>query len=351
MAGYIDYDLELHLNTPAFLGGADQRAEWRTPPLKALLRQMWRLVVAKQENYQVARLRQREGELFGIADETARRRSQVVVMLDRWQAGTINQWGADTAVSHPEAPNGKVGAQLYLGYGPLSFQREAGTVLSDRGGAKRTALGREQSATLHLRAPAEQKGDIERTIQLVHLLGTIGGRSRNGWGSLRLVRRNPEDLRLVGHDDPEARSLLASISRRLEDCLDCDWPHALGCDAKGLLAWWTEPREKVDDVLRDLAELKIAFRTQFAFPAGKPPPTPLDRHVLAYPVTNHQVSAWPRDYRAPNQLRFKVIRDQNEKYRGFVYHLPWCENIGKEKALKVWRTVHGFLNKKCQRWP
>ena len=349
MAGYIDYDLELHLNTPAFLGGADQRAEWRTPPLKALLRQMWRLVVAKQVEYEVEALRKREGELFGIADKTARRRSQVMVMLGRWQAGTCKEWGADTAVPHPEVRNGSVGAQLYLGYGPLNFQGGR-TVLSDRGGAKRTALGREQSTRLYIRAPAAQKGDIERTIQLVHLLGTIGGRSRNGWGSLRLERTSPEGLRLFDHDDPKARSLLESISRPLERCLDCDWPHALGCDGKGLLAWWTEPREKDDDVLRDLAKLKIVFRTEFEFPQKGPHSDPLPRHVLAYPVTNHQVKDW-KNYRAPNQLRFKVIRDQNEKYRGFIFHIPWRKCIDKAQALEVWPKVHEVLDAQCRRWP
>lgn len=32
--------------TPAFLGNAEQSAQWRTPPFKALLRQWWRVVYA-----------------------------------------------------------------------------------------------------------------------------------------------------------------------------------------------------------------------------------------------------------------------------------------------------------------
>jgi CRISPR-associated protein Cmr1 len=32
--------------TPAFLGNAEQSAQWRTPPIKALLRQWWRVVYA-----------------------------------------------------------------------------------------------------------------------------------------------------------------------------------------------------------------------------------------------------------------------------------------------------------------
>ncbi len=32
---------QLRFQTPAFLGNAQQQAQWRTPPIKALLRQWW----------------------------------------------------------------------------------------------------------------------------------------------------------------------------------------------------------------------------------------------------------------------------------------------------------------------
>lgn len=32
---------QMDFATPAFLGNAEQRAQWRTPPIKALLRQWW----------------------------------------------------------------------------------------------------------------------------------------------------------------------------------------------------------------------------------------------------------------------------------------------------------------------
>jgi CRISPR-associated protein Cmr1 len=34
---------QISFTTPAFLGNAGQDAQWRTPPLKALLRQWWRV--------------------------------------------------------------------------------------------------------------------------------------------------------------------------------------------------------------------------------------------------------------------------------------------------------------------
>ena len=63
----------LSFTTPAFLGNASQQAQWRTPPVKALLRQWWRVAVAQEMGYCVERLRQRENQLFGTAPALAAR--------------------------------------------------------------------------------------------------------------------------------------------------------------------------------------------------------------------------------------------------------------------------------------
>jgi len=40
------FRLQMHFTTPAFMGNAEQNAQWRTPPIKALLRQWWRVAYA-----------------------------------------------------------------------------------------------------------------------------------------------------------------------------------------------------------------------------------------------------------------------------------------------------------------
>ena len=55
------------LNAPAFLGDADQKGVWRTPPIKAMLREWWRVVAAPAEEFCHQRLRPIEGMLFGNA--------------------------------------------------------------------------------------------------------------------------------------------------------------------------------------------------------------------------------------------------------------------------------------------
>lgn len=47
----------ISFTTPAFLGNAEQQAQWRTPPFKALLRQWWRVVKAPDFNYDYQKLR------------------------------------------------------------------------------------------------------------------------------------------------------------------------------------------------------------------------------------------------------------------------------------------------------
>ena len=114
--------LVLKLNSPAFLGDANQSSVWRTPPIKGLLREWWRIASAPSFNYKHETMREAEGRLFGNAwleDQFCK--SQVRIALQHWRAGKPG-WDSDEArVTHPEVKF-PVGSQLYLGYGPLVFQ-------------------------------------------------------------------------------------------------------------------------------------------------------------------------------------------------------------------------------------
>ena len=58
---------QVSFNTPAFLGNAEQQAQWRTPPFKAMLRQWWRVVKAPDVGYDHRELLKLENALFGSA--------------------------------------------------------------------------------------------------------------------------------------------------------------------------------------------------------------------------------------------------------------------------------------------
>jgi CRISPR-associated protein Cmr1 len=340
--------------TPAFLGNAEQAGQWRTPPIKALLRQWWRVAYAADQRgaVDVAALRTAEGRLFGVAadGDGESRQSQVRLRLNRWDTGRLTDWrGLDgERVLHPEVKGrdgrpAPVGAQLYLGYGPLTFAQGQTALKAN------AAIQAGEEATLGLAYPAgAEAARLDTALALMHRYGTLGGRSRNGWGSF-----------LLTPVDGGTPALAASLDHRLvadwQEALKLDWPYAIGRDATGPLIWQTEPLADWKLAMRRLAAIKIGLRTQKAFrlDTGKNAATPELRHWLSYPVTNHNVVSWKerdgkRDLRLPNSLRFKVRVDGDGRLRGAVFHVP-CRPPAQfkpdPKAIEaVWRQVHAYLD-------
>jgi len=351
----------VRFNTPAFLGNARQSGQWRTPPFKALLRQWWRVAAAREVGYDDKKLREKEGKLFGHAwlendrDEDGKaihaRASKIRVRLDAWTPGKLQDWGRDPTVFHPEvgAHGRKVGAHLYLGYGPLTYQ-QGGTSLK----ADTKAIDGGQHNVLRL-AWSDSEELLDCLPQLFQWFGTVGGRSRNGWGSFDLQSLDDIGFQPLRVDNP----ILANIVRPLDQCLRLDWPHALGSSDGRPLVWYTENRRQYwRETMQDLARIKIEFRTRFQFTDGKHGSFE-KRHLLAYPVTRHNVLGGQA--RLANQLRFKVIQTGNGQYRGLAYHLPcglpdaftsnqkgryWKE---ANQQIEVWQTVHQTLDQWMER--
>ncbi len=341
---WISRKYTLQFLTPAFLGGHDQSGQWRTPPFKALLRQWWRVAYAAEQKFQVdlGKMRELEGRLFGNAwlekqvgrqTESAASRSLVRMRLSRWVPGARRDWQGlePRPVVHPGVQQ-PIGAHLYLGYGPLIYDKnQRGTALKAP-----PAIQEGENAYFSLAFPESEQNVIERALLLMELFGTAGGRSRNGWGSFRLI---PEGSIL-----PPATLPL----RDWQEALELDWPHCIGKDSGGKLIWRTENTyADWKELMRDLACLKIALWTQF--PWGQT--TPDLRHWLSYPVTNHPVSLWQAvNLRLPNSLRFKVrcVDGDSKRLIGVIYHMPCSPppafNPNPAVLKQVWQQVHRLLD-------
>lgn len=336
---------QLQFHTPAFLGDATQSARWRTPPFKAQLRQWWRVAYAAQQRFavNVNEMRHMEGHLFGHAwleDDTddrgqkvAARRSEVRIRLSQWDAGTLKTWEPLASVTHKEVKF-PVGSDLYMGYGALVLERGARqpTLRAN------AAIQAKEQAQLSVAFPEVAAPLMNHALQLMHLYGTVGGRSRNAWGSYSLTQ--------AADSTPAASAPITPPTRALADCLKLDWPHALGADAQGPLVWQTQPHKDWAGLMKTLAQIKIALRTQFVFTTGKTQ-SPEDRHWLSYPVTNHSVASWGNNARLPNTLRFKVRPTANGLV-GVVFHMPHqppAEFRPDPKTLeRIWRQVHNHLD-------
>jgi CRISPR-associated protein Cmr1 len=336
----------LTFTCPAFLGNAQQVGQWRTPPIKALLRQWWRVVYAANQkgHVDVAAMRRVEGRIFGAAADSDGNssKSQVRLRLDRWDIGKQTSWSRlDTPVTHPEVKNrvgrpAPVGAHLYLGYGPLTFNN--GTALKAK-----AAIQASEHAMLLLTVPDGTCGDqLLRALALMNLYGTMGGRSRNGWGSFTLQPRHGTAAL------PAAQAALHTSPWR--EALMADWPHAIGSDDRQRpLIWQTASLPDWRAAMRRLAEIKIALRTQFKFTTGANAPAPEQRHWLSYPVTRHSVRAWGANARLPNSLRFKVRPETDGKsLRGVIFHMPCLPPPAfapdRPAIERVWQQVHQHLD-------
>jgi CRISPR-associated protein Cmr1 len=140
----------------------------------------------------------------------------------------------------------------------------------------------------------------------------------------------------------------ATPTRALDKCLGLDWPHALGADSHGPLIWHTQAHKDWAGLMRTLAEIKIALRTQFTFTTGKKQ-NPEERHWLSYPVTNHPVTSWGNNARLPNTLRFKVRPTGNDQLIGVIFHMPHQPpkefGANTQTLERIWRQVHNDLDK------
>ena len=351
---------EVRFLTPAFLGNAHQNGQWRTPPIKHLLREWWRVAYAADHgfNVDVAEMRREEGLLFGMATDGDSRKSLVRMRLTRWEGGkeTKKKWGKQElnkrleGVAHPEV--GQIGPKLYLGYGPLVVEKvvqagrrpEYATVLKNN-----AAIQADEAAVLAFAFPTTHHQQelmqvteanaprIEHALWLVDRYGTLGSRSRNGWGSSALTPQ----------EDTPALAGKAPL-RDWRDCLDRDWPHAIGQDEQGALVWQTEPHDDWKALMKTLAIVKIGLRTQFKFHSGNNADHPESRHWLSCPVTNHSVRAWGRNARLPNSLRFKGRQTSDGKLVGVLYHMPCLPPTSfrpdRQVIEEVWRRVHAYLD-------
>jgi len=337
--------LKVRFLTPAFLGDAEQKGVWRVPPFKAQLRYWWRFVYAASQNHgvDIERMRQAEGELFGAASGGSGYASKVRMRLDRWRVGNLEKWDSAKygAISHPEVGR-SVSADLYLGYGPLTYDKKTKTTAM----ATAYAIDAGQSAWLKMACPncsAEQYQQLYAALALMHHFGQVGSRSRNGWGSYVLEEGLPD----FDFD-------LQPFVRNWQKALELTWPHAIGQDENGPCIWETAPfsPEKWPELMHQFADLKVNLRILFPFYKANTNKVEM-RHWLSYPITHHMVKSksW-RQRRIPNTLRFKVVKTEDGKIKGRLLHTPCRPDFSQQSDLgeieEVWRKVYQFLDQRAE---
>lgn len=345
-------EYQIRFTTPAFLGNADQQAQWRTPPFKALLRQWWRVAVAKQYHYDHEQIREAEGKLLGHAwlkndvdkngKKVSARRSQIQLRITPWDKGRMKptDWpntGFENVVTTKDG-RGRVRSDVYLGFGPVSHKTKL--PVSE-------VISFNEEAIFRVRSPSDHVSELEQTMQLISWFGANGSRSRNGWGSI--------DLKGPGLEQLKSGSL-GAVSQGLESCLNKDWPQAIGFDEEGLLIWISQPIEgDWRKAMSLLAHEKVSIRRIAKEYTG--PDKIGGIQLLGYPAGNAwELRELKNDARLASQIRFKVI-NTSDGLRSMIFHMParfpdellrrlnqrQCSWI-QQNELKVMQSIHQYLD-------
>ena len=349
----------LSFNTPAFLGNADQQAQWRTPPIKALIRQWWRVVKAPTlaRPHDLGAMRRAEGVLFGVAADHDGESSQswLRLRLAHWDVGTLDQsrWPRKEIRELPVGPGRSVPADVYIGFGPVLAASKKENRSQPMLG--RTAIAPDTPNALWLgldrRIEPTQHAELTAALSLCHWFGTLGSRSRNGWGSLALAGEKIGGLPTIDAVNPYLRPL--------RDCFDTDWPHAIGADRNGPLVWTGNAVKNWREAVLSLAQIRLAVRTA-AKRRGRNHDISANQ-LIAYPVMQSANNAWGTKERFASPLRLKVHKTP----AGLVplaVHLPCAlpavlfdkldssdQRWVRDNQLAVWQTVHQELDQRLHR--
>jgi CRISPR type III-B/RAMP module RAMP protein Cmr1 len=179
-------EFTLELVTPAFVAGARAKEVHmksgkqtlhrligvdgdglRIPSLRGLLRFWFRA----KEGAAPGLLSVREARIFGSTE-----RGQGVRLIPR-----------ESPPWTPKMIEARAGsAKSYLGYGPLNYVKEDGKVSSHHGFGFRDAIPEGSRFSFLALGSREQIEELKKCLVLIHLFGAVGGRSRRGWGSLRV---------------------------------------------------------------------------------------------------------------------------------------------------------------------
>lgn len=354
--------------TPTFLGGADGNAEIRTAPLKNLLRRWWRIA---NGDLSPEELWKRESRLFGstekdpdIVEENKKLpkelrkpeifgKSKVVLKIKESNCQISNRRELlfpNMILNHPEVSR-PVSVETYLGMGPVFWNKEL-----KKTEYKNNYIVPSGKVSISLVIPREETEMFINILSYINYFGTIGSRSRNGWGSIVISG--------LQNISTKAEIILPAISK----ISLIDWntiyskdevkkyPYYFAKDEKGMLCWCTRPQKNWEEAMHIIADTYLKVRTAFKF--QKTEQKVLEpRHLLGYPVTHHGVENWDIEKwkngktkkintRLPSQLILKVFKDNNSYY-GLILHLPNqipLKGFSVESQKDIWKFVHGALD-------
>ncbi len=284
--------------TPMFLAGADGKTpEFRPPSIKGAMRFWWR---AMNGHLSIKELREEEGKIFGTSDEKIGR-SKFSIRVKPQELHSSK----DKLPSHPVmVKTYSINILEYLAYGTYEYEKGRGNIFI------RDYIKPNQKFSLSIFLSDTLENDIINIVKLLSTFGGLGSRSRNGFGSFKILSINDENDSFYFNFKKNDYSLKLPKYSAL---------------SQGMRLWKTDQQDKWDDALaklgiiyrnaRNMLESKYVYskRQYIAAPiiVGKSQESMMDRHSKPYFMSVHLAG--------------------NNKYVGYILYLPSEYAYGEEK--------------------
>jgi CRISPR-associated protein Cmr1 len=281
---------------------------------------------------------EKEQQLFGGVTGKATRSLVDVVVTGSVKTEGVNERDNMGEKKNPEANDRKVPLSAYLGLGPVNF----------RGKYIKRRIPPGEKFALSVFFPKESRNNLIGALSLFAEFGSLGARSRNGWGSFNLLAQDKNVLlprKILFENYGEEVSEIFKVDKK--------YPFKLGKSNAQPLLWKIGKEDTWKGAMRLAGESYMDLRQQvLPFPQA-PPNGVQNRHILGYPITKHPIGSWGgNNGRMPSQLRI-IIRKTGNDYKAYFFHLPhkipkpWNSSLGSE--LSVWQKIHNYLDEHFER--
>lgn len=299
--------------TPMFIAGADGRTpELRPPSIKGAMRFWWR---AMNGHLSLEDLKKREAEIFGTSDEKVGR-SKINIRLKSYDIDSSSDrlpfHPTEVRTSHKSV---KINILEYLAYGTYKYKKGQGNILV------RGYIKPNQKFTIIISIVDNKlENEIIKVFQILSTFGGLGSRSRNGFGSFRILSiddsvQNDNYYKLQRNNYTSELPKYSAFSQNMK----------LWKTKQGYNSWDKALAElgKAYKYAREQIDPKHHYekRQYIGAPiiAGKKQVSKLDRHSKPYFMTVHYESG---------------------KYIGYILYLPSKYVYGKEDLNDSEETKH-----------
>lgn len=189
---------ECEVITPMFLGNANPReAELRPPSIKGAMRFWWR---AMNAGLPLAELKKREGELFGTSSGDGKKSAVLISVKNVSRVAVSSDLPVHKVIpqSYTDRKTGQIRKDFLDSTKFFAYGKTPSTGQNQEPWAKYLPVGTNFTISFYS-FKKDKLVESVTTFMLLEHFGGIGGKSRNGYGSFRIVNKmsSPESFQPV----------------------------------------------------------------------------------------------------------------------------------------------------------